>query len=63
MNGPRGHLDRLVEICHVRGLPLLTALCVNQQGASTGDLSEEALRGFINAANRLATRSPMQRRS
>jgi hypothetical protein len=53
MNGPRGHLDRLVEICHVRGIPLLTALCVNQQGANTGDLSEEALGGFINAANRL----------
>jgi hypothetical protein len=26
MNGPRGHLDRLVEICYVRRLPLLTAL-------------------------------------
>jgi hypothetical protein len=40
MNGPRGHLDRLVEICYVRDPPLLTALCVNQQGADTGDLSD-----------------------
>ena len=53
MNGPRGHLDRLIEICHARGLPLLAALCVNQQGAKTGELSDEALSGFVNAAKRL----------
>lgn len=53
MNGSRGHLDRLLEICHARGLPLLTALCVNQQKVETGDLSEDALRGFLNGAKRL----------
>ena len=53
MNGEHGHLDRLLDVCHVRGLPLLTALCVNQQGAETGRLSEDALRGFVNGAKRL----------
>ena len=34
MNGNGGHLDQLLDICHARGLPLLTAICVNkvQQG-------------------------------
>jgi hypothetical protein len=53
MNGARGHLDRLLEICHARQLPLLTALCVNQESVKTGDLSEESLNGFINGAQRL----------
>jgi hypothetical protein len=53
MNGPQGHLDRLLDICHVRGLPLLTALCVNQNGVSKGELGKEALEGFANGARRL----------
>lgn len=53
MNGPHGHLDRLLDICHVRGLPLLTALCVNQQSVETGDLSEDSMSGFVNGAKRL----------
>lgn len=32
MNGAGGHLDRLLDICHARGLPLFTAICVNQEG-------------------------------
>jgi hypothetical protein len=53
MNGSKGHLDRLLEVCYVRGLPLLTALCVNQQGVRTGQLSAVALDGFIKGAQRL----------
>jgi hypothetical protein len=53
MNGSSGHLERLLDICHARGLPLLTALCVNQSGVDTGDLGENALRGFVAGAQRL----------
>lgn len=53
MNGPKGHLDRLLDICHVRGLPLLTAICVNQGGVAGGELGEDALTGFANGAMRL----------
>lgn len=44
MNGARGHLDQLLSICHARQLPLFSAICVNQAGAETGGLGEEALR-------------------
>lgn len=27
MNGANGHLDRLIDLCHARGLPLLSAIC------------------------------------
>lgn len=53
MNGPKGHLDRVSEICFARRMPLLTALCVNQEGVADGSLSPEALKGFINCARRL----------
>jgi len=53
MNGPNGHLDRLLEICHAKGLPLLTAICVNQQNLDTGELGEDALAGFATGAQRL----------
>ncbi len=53
MNGSNGHLDRLLDICHVRGLPLLTAICVNQGGVVDGELGEDALAGFANGARRL----------
>jgi hypothetical protein len=53
MNGTNGHLDRLLDLCHARGLPLLTALCVNQGGVSTGELGGEALAGFAKGAQRL----------
>jgi hypothetical protein len=53
MNGANGHLDRLLDICHVKGLPLLTAICVNQAGVANGELGEEALEGFANGARRL----------
>ena len=40
MNGPSGHLDRLLDICHARGLPLLTAICVNQDNTPMGSLGK-----------------------
>lgn len=56
MNGSGGHLDNLLDLCHSRGLPLLTSICVNQSGADTGDLSSEALAGFVAGARRLGHR-------
>ncbi|MEA1071747.1 hypothetical protein [Sphingomonas sp. LY160] len=53
MNGSNGHLDRLLDICHVRGLPLLTAICVNLGGVADGELGEDALAGFVKGARRL----------
>lgn len=53
MNGANGHLDRLLDLCHARGLPLLTAICVNQAGVGTGELGEDALAGFSTGARRL----------
>jgi len=53
MNGATGHLDRLLDLCHARSLPLLTAICVNQDSVSTGELSEAALTGFVAGARRL----------
>jgi hypothetical protein len=53
MNGANGHLDRLLDMCHARSLPLLTAICVNQGNIADGELGEEALAGFVAGAQRL----------
>lgn len=53
MNGSNGHLDRLLDICHARRLPLLTAICVNQGSVLDCELGEDALAGFVAAAKRL----------
>lgn len=53
MNGANGHLDRLVDICHARGLPLLAAVCVNESGRVSGSLESAALSGFAAAARRI----------
>jgi len=53
MSGANGHLDRLPDICHARGLPMLPALCVNQSGLQTGELEESALSGFVTGARRV----------
>jgi len=60
MNGPNGH--RLLDICHARGLPMLTAICVNQANVADGELAEEALGGFVAGARRLgiAIEEPVQ---
>jgi hypothetical protein len=53
MSGAGGHLDRLLDVCHARGLPLLTALCVNQGGVAACELEPDALKGFCTGARRL----------
>ncbi|MDO9473732.1 MAG: hypothetical protein Q7J28_11800 [Caulobacter sp.] len=58
MSGAGGHLDRLLDVCHARGLPLLTALCVNQAGVKSGELDPYALKGFSAGARRLGFRFP-----
>ena len=55
MNNAGGHLDQILDYCHAKGLPLLTAICVNQASLLTGQLQGEALKGFIKAVNRLGT--------
>jgi len=53
MDGANGHLNRVADLCHARGLPFLTALCVNQDDILTGELKGEALGGFVACARRL----------
>jgi hypothetical protein len=53
MNGKHGHLDRLLEIRHARGLPLLTAICFNKGGLEAGELKGNALVGFAQGARRI----------
>ena len=53
MNGARGHLDGLLDICHAKGLPMLPAICVNKTNLATGDLDPSALLGFAEGARRL----------
>ncbi len=47
MNGPGGHLDQLLDVCHLRGLPLLTAICVNKSNVEKGELDPGALRACL----------------
>lgn len=53
LNGEGRHLDQLLDICHARGLPLLTAICVDEQGAENGEFGEAALGEFTGGARRL----------
>ena len=53
MNGKKGHLERLHELCYARGFPLLTALCVNQRSVSDCELGDDALKGFAASSRRL----------
>lgn len=53
MNGANGHLDRLLDVCYARGLPMLPAICVNQSGLENGELEATALAGFATGAQRL----------
>ncbi|MGG6898162.1 hypothetical protein [Rhizobium sp. BR 315] len=53
MNGKNGHLDRLLELCHARRSPLLTAICVNQKNVEQGELEAAALSGFAEGARRI----------
>jgi len=53
MNNAGGHLDQLLDYCHAQDLPLLTAICVNQESLLTGELQDDALKGFIKGVERL----------
>lgn len=53
MNGLNGHLDRLLDLCYARQLPMLPAICVNQSGVADCELEETALSGFVTGARRL----------
>ena len=48
-----GHLGKLVEYSYRRGWPLLSAIVVNKQNVSTGDMEPETMKGFIVAARDL----------
>ena len=53
MSGPKGHLDRLLDLCRHEDLPLLTSLCVNKQNLGTGVLDSFSLAGFVAGAKRV----------
>ncbi|PKP96027.1 MAG: hypothetical protein CVT76_07830 [Alphaproteobacteria bacterium HGW-Alphaproteobacteria-15] len=53
MNGHDGLLDTLLGVCKNKKLPLLTAICVNQENLETGKLGVEALTGFVEGAKRI----------
>ncbi|MSP21182.1 MAG: hypothetical protein EXQ93_06665 [Alphaproteobacteria bacterium] len=53
MDGAHGHLDNFLSVCNSLAIPLLTALCVNKEELSRGELSEGALSGFVKGAQRL----------
>jgi len=48
-----GHLWDLVEYSHRKGLPLLSAIVVNQKNLETGAMEPETRHGFITAARDL----------
>jgi hypothetical protein len=47
------HLLQILEECHGRGWPLLSALCVNATEVKTGELSGPSLDGFISGVERV----------
>jgi hypothetical protein len=47
------HLLQVLEECHERGWPLLSALCVNATEVKTGELSGQSLDGFIAGVERV----------
>jgi len=47
------HLLQVLEQCHERGWPLLSALCVNATEVKTGELSGQSLSGFIAGVERV----------
>lgn len=47
------HLFNLLEYAHRNGLPLLSAIVVNQENVDTGEMEPETLRGFVAGARDL----------
>lgn len=50
------HLQSLLEYCHARDMPLLSAIVVNKHNAETGKLDEGALNGFVKGVEELGLR-------
>ena len=47
------HLDSILQVCHARGLPLFTSICVTTKEVETGELEGTSLAGFIKGVKRL----------
>jgi hypothetical protein len=47
------HLDSLIEYCHRRGLPILSAIVVRQPNVADGTLDAASLEGFISGVRRV----------
>lgn len=47
------HLDRLLQICHTRGWPLITSLVVSRENLDSGALEDESLSGFVAGVRKL----------
>lgn len=47
------HLGDLLEYSHLKGIPLLSAIVVNQQNVATGSMEPKTLTGFALAARAL----------
>lgn len=47
------HLDSLIEYCFRNGLPILSAIVVNQANVDQGTLDTESLKGFVAGVRRV----------
>lgn len=54
MSGAGGHLDSVLEMCHVKSWPWLASLCVNAQNRDNGELADTALIGFVGGIKRVS---------
>jgi hypothetical protein len=52
------HLGDLINYAHGRGWPLLSAIVVNQQNVTTGDMEPPTLKGFVESARGLGYAVP-----
>lgn len=41
------HLQRVIEYCHARNMPLLSSIVVNQKALGSGGMQATALSGFV----------------
>jgi hypothetical protein len=41
------HLQRVIEYCHARKMPLLSSIVVNQPGLESGEMHSNSLSGFV----------------
>lgn len=47
------HMFDLIEFCHLRGMPLLSAIVVNKPNVRTGEMEPATLKGFVAGARAL----------